>query len=673
MGDELLSAAISLSERGYKVFPCNEDKRPRVSSWRAEATTDPNQIERWFGRGGCLIAVPTGQENDLFVLDVDPEGEDWYRAREGELNSNRIHQTRRGRHLIYRFPSGTSIKTTTVGKIARGIDTRGDGGYVTWWPGSGFPVIGSLSDLQPPPQWLLDSLAKNDALRSATVSGDHLVSEGGRNDALISFCGRLRYEGDSEEQMLGKARQFNAQRFDPPLKGHEVRAVVASAARYPKGSLGKSTITLSEDSLAADFARWNSALRFVSQWGRWMVWDEKVWTADETLAVFDKIRRFVRANSGQKASLLKAATVAAVERLARADRRFASTPSRWDANDTLLNTQGGVVDLTTGELKPHDLELHMSKITSAAPGSEAPRWLSFLSEITCGHEEYQGFLQRVIGYSASGLTNEHALFFFFGSGSNGKSVFINTIHKVMGDYAAVASMETFTQSKFEKHPTDLAMLQGARLVFAQETESGRAWAESKIKSMTGGDPITARYMRQDFFTFEPKFKLLIAGNHKPRIRHADEAMRRRLVLLPFTRRFNAEERDLNLPEKLSEEMPGILQWIIDGALDYQRVGLRPPQLVSEATAEYFESEDLFKEWLDELCELSPAAYEKPDTLYESYKNYALAASEIPATGVEFRQRMENAGFKRGNSRAKGGRHWQGVSLKVKEVFNPWPD
>ena len=209
------------------------------------------------------------------------------------------------------------------------------------------------------------------------------------------------------------------------------------------------------------------------------------------------------------------------------------------------------------------------------------------------------------------------------------------------------------------------MLQGARLVFAQETESGRSWAESKIKSMTGSDPITARYMRQDFFTYQPKFKLLIAGNHKPRIRHGDEAMRRRLVLLPFVRKFRADERDLDLPEKLGEETSGILQWIIDGALEYRRVGLRPPQVVRDATAEYFESEDLFKEWVDELCELSAAVFEKPTALYESYKNYALAASESPGTMVEFRQRMENAGFKRGNSRAKGGRHWQGVSLKLK--------
>ena len=205
-----------------------------------------------------------------------------------------------------------------------------------------------------------------------------------------------------------------------------------------------------------------------------MVWDGKVWKFDETLAVFDKIRAFVRMKSGEKPAFLKASVIASVERLARTDRRYAATPSVWDAKDTLLNTLGGVVDLNTGELNPHDSELHMSKIASASPVAGAPRWRSFLSEITDGDAEYQGFLQRVIGYSASGLTNEHVLFFFFGSGSNGKSVFINTIHKVMGDYAAVASMETFTQSKFEKHPTDLAMLQGARLVFAQETESGRA-------------------------------------------------------------------------------------------------------------------------------------------------------------------------------------------------------
>ena len=132
MNGNLLAEALTLSERGLKIFPCNQDKRPLVSSWRAEATTDQKQLEKWFESGNCLIAVLTGRENDLFVLDVDPAGESWFTAHEGQLGSSRIHETRRGRHLVYRFPTSPIIKTTTVGKLAIGIDTRGDGGYVIW-------------------------------------------------------------------------------------------------------------------------------------------------------------------------------------------------------------------------------------------------------------------------------------------------------------------------------------------------------------------------------------------------------------------------------------------------------------------------------------------------------------------------------------------------------------
>ena len=158
------------------------------------------------------------------------------------------------------------------------------------------------------------------------------------------------------------------------------------------------------------------------------------------------------------------------------------------------------------------------------------------------------------------------MFFLYGDGGNGKGIFLNTITAIMGDYAKTAPMDTFTNSSNDRHPTDMAMLQGARMVFAQETERGRAWAESRVKSLTGSDPVTARFMRQDFFTYTPKFKLLISGNHLPRLKNVDEAMRRRLHLLPFTQVFKGKDRDPHLAEKLKTEYAGILQWIVEGAV-----------------------------------------------------------------------------------------------------------
>ena len=175
----------------------------------------------------------------------------------------------------------------------------------------------------------------------------------------------------------------------------------------------------------------------------------------------------------------------------------------WDKDPWLLNTPGGIVDLQTGKMLPHDPEQYITKITAVAPEGDCPRWLRFLDEITGGNVELQQFLQRVAGYSLTGSTKEHALFFAYGTGGNGKGVFLNTLSAILADYAAVAPMESFIASNAERHPTDLAGLRGARLVTSQETEEGRRWAESKIKALTGGDPISARFMRQDFFTYHP--------------------------------------------------------------------------------------------------------------------------------------------------------------------------
>ena len=185
----------------------------------------------------------------------------------------------------------------------------------------------------------------------------------------------------------------------------------------------------------------------------------------------------------------------------------------------------------------------------------------------------------MVGYCLTGSIRDHALFFLYGTGGNGKGVLLNTCHDILGDYSAIAAMETFTASKADRHPTDLAMLRGARAVIAQETEDGQRWAESRIKALTGGDAISARFMRQDFFTFKPAFKLLIAGNHKPSLRNVDEAVKRRFNLLPFTVTISKDERDPELAEKLKGEWPGILAWAIEGCLEWQRIGLCPPNAV----------------------------------------------------------------------------------------------
>jgi putative DNA primase/helicase len=283
--------------------------------------------------------------------------------------------------------------------------------------------------------------------------------------------------------------------------------------------------------------------------------------------------------------------------------------------------------------------------------------------VTGGDCELQAFLRRVVGYSLTGSIREHALFFCYGTGANGKGVFINTISSLLGDYAATAPMETFIASTVERHPTDLAGLRGARLVTAQETEQGRRWAESKIKTLTGGDPVAARFMRQDFFTFVPVFKLLIAGNHKPGLRGVDEAIRRRLHLIPFTVTIPAAERDLDLPEKLKAEWPGILQWAIDGCLEWQRVGLQPPAIVRAATEAYLSEEDGIALWLAERCRSNKTAVERSAALFASWKSWAEAAGENAGNQKTFTQALENRGFIRGR-KGDGQVIFRGLEIKT---------
>jgi putative DNA primase/helicase len=287
-------------------------------------------------------------------------------------------------------------------------------------------------------------------------------------------------------------------------------------------------------------------------------------------------------------------------------------------------------------------------------GDQCPTWLRFLSRVTNDDHELIAFLGRVCGYALTGITRDHALFFLYGTGANGKSVFIRTVTDVLGDYHKTAPIETFTASQSERHPTDLAGLRGARLVTATETEEGRRWAESKIKSLTGGDKIAARFMRQDFFEFVPTFKLIITGNHMPGVRSVDEAFRRRLHLIPFSVTIPPAERDLQLVETLKAEWPGILSWMIQGCLEWQTSGLQPPAVVTKATEAYLQAEDVLATWIDECCQRDAQAWETVSDLYASWCAWAKQAGEPAGSKKSFGQNLEAHGYRRDRTNAQRG-------------------
>jgi putative DNA primase/helicase len=280
----------------------------------------------------------------------------------------------------------------------------------------------------------------------------------------------------------------------------------------------------------------------------------------------------------------------------------------------------------------------------------------------------------VFGYCMTGSTQEHALFFLYGTGANGKSVFVNTVFTLMGDYAANAPMDTFMESRGDRHPTDLAGLRGARFVGATETEQGRRWNESKIKEITGGDRVSARFMRQDFFTYLPQFKLVIAGNHKPAIRNIDEAMRRRLHLIPFTITVPPEKRDKQLQAKLLIERNAIFEWGVQGCLAWQREGLIAPDSVVSATKEYFESEDALGRWLEERCVRVKTARSLTSELFSDWKQWADAAGEFVGSQRRFSDLLLTRGLEKWRNSA-GVRGYQGVGLaeQSRPNYTPYAD
>ena len=414
----------------------------------------------------------------------------------------------------------------------------------------------------------------------------------------------------------------------------------------------------SQDAIALDFSRAHAGdLIYVPAWGQWLRWDACRWRHDDTLAVFDLARAECRTTAarldGEKhlaRDLTSAGTVSAVERMARSDPRHARRAEDFDADPWELNTPAGVIDLRSGAMRPHQRGDLFTKVTAVSPGGACPRWCQFLSQFSYGDAALVAYLQRMIGYTLSGIVREHVFAFLCGPGGNGKSVLLGTIAAMLGDYATTAMADVFQVGRNDQHPTHLASLRGARMVIVSEVEEGKPWAEARIKSLTGGDKISARVMRGNPFEFLPVFKLWIAGNHQPVLRNPDPAMRRRLHLVPLT--FVPPKPDPTLAEALRVELPGILAWALEGCAAWQRHGLNPPPVVTEATAAYFSDQDGIAAWIAERCKTVPLAELPVRRAFADWHRWTLARGEEPGTEKRFSGELERHFSKRKSSTGK---------------------
>jgi putative DNA primase/helicase len=443
-------------------------------------------------------------------------------------------------------------------------------------------------------------------------------------------------------------------------------------AAWPGSSNERATVDLTEDGLAAEFTRRHGDhLRYVAAWGSWFHWNGRHWERETTLRAFDLARDVCRGaadglnNAKLRARILSASTRSAVENLARADRAHAARTEQWDGDDFAMNAGGRTINLRTGLDRAPDPRDYMTKtaaVSPSPPGTEAPQWQKFLDRVTDRDKDLQYYLQRMAGYCLTGDVSAHALLFFYGTGANGKSVFVNTLVSLWHDYAMTIGTEMLMTSNTDRHPTEIARLRGVRLAVGSEVEVGRTWAESKIKALTGGDRLQGRFMRQDFFEFDPTFKLIVVGNHKPSLRGVDEAIRRRLHLVPFTVTIPPEERDPDLPNKLKAEGPAILRWAIDGCLMWQRDGLNPPAAVRSATATYLAGEDTFELWRDACSAPDPNAWESSADLWGSWKAWAENAGEFVGKQKSFSQLLEERGFVAARQPGTGARGYHGARI-----------
>jgi putative DNA primase/helicase len=436
-------------------------------------------------------------------------------------------------------------------------------------------------------------------------------------------------------------------------------------------------------------ARHGRDLHYCHPWQKWLAWDGRRWRTDSTAEVRRHAKETTRSIYAEATALTGDGPEAEARRkdlgswarrtearerrsamleLAQSEEGIPVLPEQFDADPWLLNCLNGTLDLRTGTLRSHQQNDLLTKLCPVAYDAEAicPTWLAFLRVITRGNEELIRFLQRFMGYAMTGVVWEHVLLVCYGTGSNGKSTFLETLVGLLGDYAWQAPPDLLMLKSLDTHPTEMAGLFGVRFAACIETASGRRLDEARMKMLTGGDRVTVRRMREDFWTFRPTHKLALGTNHKPLVATTDHGTWRRQKLVPFTVTIPSEQQDKRLPERLKAEFSGILRWALVGCLAWQRDGLGNAEAIREATEAWRDESDALGGFLHSCCALTPRGTVAAKELYRAYLVHCEANGEEPLKQKPFGQRLGEHGF--AAIKGTGGvRLWRG--LRLAEVAN----
>jgi putative DNA primase/helicase len=428
-------------------------------------------------------------------------------------------------------------------------------------------------------------------------------------------------------------------------------------------------------------------IRYCHLWGQWLVWSGTRWQPDATgeiqrmakktaLSIYDEVAkgktkddRERMAAWGTKSESERAIT--AMIRLAQSELGIAITPAELDANHYQLNCLNGTVDLRTGKLHRHRRKDLISKLAPVRFDTKANNytWHKVLNDATGNDPELQELLQRAFGYSITGDTSEEVLFLIHGPAATSKSTIVEAIKATLGDYARTADFETFIKRRDVGGPrNDIACLAGNRLVISSEVDEGKQLAEGLVKMVTGGDTITARKLYHESFEFKPTFKLVLVTNHAPKIDPDDDAMWRRIHVIPMVCQVPKELRDPKVKAHLTNPAiagPAILQWLLKGCLDWQRDGLKIPVVVQQATDEYRASQDSFGDFVADCCVLETNAWASSEALRSAFKTWSIEhegrLNGHGLTDQAFAKKLKR--FECTSRKSTGGvRGWRGIRL-----------
>ena len=727
---------------------CNHPgKHPRTPNGVKDATADRTIIKAWWKRWpDANIGIATGPMSGIFVLDVDGDvgkaSLAELQAEHGRLPKTVTVKTGKGRHRYFRC-DGARVGNT-AGRLGKGIDVRGDGGYVV--AAGSVHVSGALYrfvdgrgldeiEIAPAPNWLLDLVtakgaatdepvaveippvppAKLDRARAYAESAqrrelDRLAKapKHQRNDTLNRAAfklGQLVPYGilDAAEITQNLAAVARAIGLDESEIEPTIASGLKAGGQCPRRlPFLKSNDRIksaeppvkSDDELAAELARrgetdTDNAQRFANRFGTkvlytpghgWLVYDGKRWRHDDVGQVVELAKQTARLIAHESAHMQSDDARVARSKFAEqslskgsldrmlelAKSLLAVEDSRLDADPCLLNVENGTIDLKTGRREKHDSRDLLTKIAPvhADRSAKCPRFKKFLKRITGDDADFQAFIQKAVGYSLTGITTEQVLFFVYGkSGNNGKSTLVNLIRDMLGDYGLHTPTETLLVKQYDNAiPADLARLDGARMVTAIEANFNRHLDEARIKSMTGGEPITARFMRQNYFQFVPVLKLWLVANDRPRVRGTDEAFWRRVRGLPFTVKIPEAERDPDLLTKLRAEWPGILAWAVRGCVKWRGEGLGEPNVVRSATKAWQQEMDHLKRFIAEMVDIAPGYKIAASQLFDRYEKWCGQHGEQSLKIQDFKAKLQES-FDVTHTRIKGRSYWRGIKFR----------